>query len=126
MEKLNKHFGQANIFESISLKFSSLCPSLGCVCGCSSVGQKELDMAHTPSFFLSWFSSSVGVGMREKGVDAVLSQLLVEKVALLILIACDFFPFGSKFTGILKGAVDPSFWLPVFHCLSLEVLDFSF
>lgn len=83
-------------------------------------------MVHMPSFFLPWFSSSVGVGTREKGVDAVLSQLLVEKVAVLIFIARDFFPFGSKSTGILKGAGDPSFWLPLFRRLPLEVLDFSF
>lgn len=47
MEKPNKHFGQANIFESISLKFSSSCSSSGCVCGFSSVGQKELDTVHS-------------------------------------------------------------------------------
>lgn len=71
-------------------------PSSGCVCGFSSVGQKELDTVHTPSFFLSWLSSSVKVGRREKRVDTVLSQLLVEKVAVLIFIAHASFPSRER------------------------------
>lgn len=107
MEKPNKHFGQASVFDPISLKLSSFCPSSGCVCGFSSVGQKELDTVHTPSFFLSWLSSSVGVGRREKGVDAVLSQLLVEKAAALIFIAHASFPFRERIHGDLERCRRP-------------------
>lgn len=80
---------------------------------------------YTPSFFLSWLSSSVGVGRREKRVDTVLSQLLVEKVAVLVFIAHASFPLVSESTRILKGAGAPSVWLPLLPSASGSVGLFS-